>query len=173
MSLTNEQLTTLGNFIRASQIQAVVTALANGATGRLAELCNMEASPAFYVFSDEVTITQFKEDVVNWAEHLTLTDAQLAVVTRLFEGGSLNPRNVNVRTGLQAIFAGAGQANTRNALLSLAVRKASNAEKLFATDASGTPAGGDGSAANQAANPVFSGQVTKAEVNLALELTQP
>lgn len=167
--LTNAQLITLGNHIRANTDQEVIDALAVGSSTNLAEWYNRVASPNFYVFVDYVDEADIKNMGIDWTQHLSLNAVQLSVFGQLMSGG-FDPRPDSVRTALASIFAGAGQANTRNQLLSLSTKLASNVEKLFAVNGTG-PAGGDGSSATNSALAVVYGTVSARQITQALRLT--
>lgn len=174
--LSNAQLTTLGNHIRANQNQPVVDALAVGNLGGIREWYNQAASPDFSMFRNFVTNMEVK-DTLDWTEHLALSQIELTVFRSLTEDGGFNPIQENVRDGLAAIFSGPQQVNTRTAILNIASKLATNFEQLYAVAGTGT-AGGNGSAADEAAVPGKDADgndiirdVTTSEIDLALEIT--
>lgn len=167
MALTAEQLQALKTDILANTAPEVVQALADGANGVIADWYNQPASPAFYVFKNFVSEMDIKDNGIDWAEHLTLTEVELIVFGKLTADGGFNPEVETVREGLAAIFNGPQQVNTRTNILALSVRQANYAEKLFSTPGTG-PAAGNGSAATQAALAVFAGDLTFRDVVDAL-----
>ena len=173
MALSDAQLTTLGNHIRANT--AVNGNL--GSLGTIRDWYNGTASPDFWIFRSDVTNMEVK-DALDWTEHLTLSAVELEVFRSLTEGGGFNATKVNIRDGLAEIFAGPQQVNTRTALLNLASKQATEYEKVFAVDATGTTAGGDGSGQNSATVPGVDGDgndilgsVSTSVIDRALEIT--
>lgn len=171
MTLTSTQLVTLKDHIVANTDQTVIDALAEGNNNAIRDWYNTDASPNFWVFRSFVSDMDLKESAIDWTEHLALTLVELAVFEKLIAGGGFNPENENVRNGLAAIFAGGFQANTRNAILDLAARLATEAETVFATTATG-PAGGDGSAKTQAAIAVVEGNLSTQDIRDAVALIE-
>lgn len=186
MLTTDTQRITLGNHIRANA--AVADALAAGNLGDIRDWYNGQASPNFWVFKASVdTDSAFKS--IDKAEYVNVPASEGTTVAQLIESieaaslarrqevalelmlhnGTYDPSIESNRDALVKIFP-ATMPNTRAALLVDATRLATEAEKLFAIAASG-PAGGDGSAQNNSAIAVITGQLTTADVDLALELT--
>lgn len=177
MSLSDAQLTALGNDIRNNTNQTVIDALAAGDIGTILDWYNQAASPDFWMFRTNVGEMEIKEDGIVWSEHVGLSIVELTVFERLTAGGGFDPSQENVRDGLAEIFKGGAQVSTRTNLLDLSSKLASNFEKLYAVDATGTTAGGDGSAQNAATVPGLDQEgngierdVTFDEVDRALEL---
>ena len=83
----------------------------------------------------------------------------------LFRNGSYKIRNEGARNALNEILSGANA--SKIALLAAVSRLATNAEKLFATDATG-PGGGNGGTARTSANTNFVGALTHNQIGAAL-----
>lgn len=176
MALTPAQLATL----KANILAAGDTAgLRDSPDGRdeIARLYNLTAAPDFYVWRTSVAEAEFVGtagvDVANagaatnwsWvgAGFITRSQGERDAWNRLFMGGSCNPSLANVRQALADILSGgtAPAPANRNHLLVIAKRKATRAEKLFAT--------GTGSFAPPAML-VVEGAVTFADIDAALNL---
>ena len=165
MSLTTDQLTTLGNHIQANQ--AVAAALAAGNLGDIRDWYNGTASPEFWVLKNNLDVDTAIE-AVDWAADYAAIKDDMQTFLLLFRNGSYPTAGAGARAALNEVLSGAS--DSKQAILAAATRKATEAETLFAVDATG-PGGGDGSAPMQSANTVFTGDITTQDVDLALELT--
>lgn len=167
MALTPSQLTTLKTDINANTgVGGEFENIPNTPDGNqtIADAYNQQASPDFFVWKTFVDTMAIK-DVVNWTEVINRGDGEQFAFDLMIRDGGINPSKSNVRTGLQDIFSGPQGANTRSALLDLAARKSSRAEKLFADTA-----GGNGSTKINSANLTFEGKLTSNDVEAARNL---
>lgn len=100
----------------------------------LANFYNALATPTFTVWRTSVKNDDIG-DAMNGTEVAGLTSADLArlQVLAAYSGGSQNPSRADRRAAFDAVFSGAGGANTRTALAALWRRAATRAEKLLAT----------------------------------------
>jgi hypothetical protein len=168
MALTAAQLTALKNDILAD---GTLSALPNSADGNfaIADAYNAAASPDFWVWRTSVT----KEEYVNsisvdgtsfsWtgAGYITRSQGERDAWREMFSAtGFVNPSLLGVRNAFNDIFSGgtAPAPANRTHLSTVSRRKATRAEKLFAT--------GTGSTASPATMS-FEGKITHQEVEQA------
>jgi len=165
MSMTEDQKQTYAAFLEASTDQTVIDALAAGNNNALVTWSNQEADPTFWVFMNSVSVDEVRRSL-DWSEVLHgttgLTELQQFGFDALLHNGTYDPSEENNREGLTKIFP-VTMPNTRAAVLNDAVRHATNAEQVFAVEASG-PAGGDGSAKAQAAIAEFYSSVSLQDI---------
>jgi hypothetical protein len=93
---------------------------------------------AYIVWRSDVTTTEARKVMV-WTEIDALTAGKARIWDWMREGGVLDARDTNIRQGLSDAFSAATA--TRTALIALAKRAATRAEKALATGAgtSGSP----------------------------------
>lgn len=168
--LTPNQLASLKTDILADPVLA---AKAGSPDGRyaIAAAYNVNASPDYWVWktyltkNDVVSSTSADNTTFNWTGNgfITRTVGELMAWENLFNSsGSINPSLANVRQALGDVFSGAGNAAAnRTHLLTVARRKATRGEKLFA---SGSGSTGSPSTMGQ------EGTVTFNDVDTALNL---
>ena len=142
MALTSAQKTALNAHITASSDLNVFPNTADGAFA-IAALLNLDALPDFWVWRTSVT----KREVVNqpsrtgtsfiWAGNgfITRSAGELECFNQLFNTTlTCNPSLPNVRQAFIDIFSGVGNAALNRTHLDIVGRrKATRAEKLFAT----------------------------------------
>jgi len=169
MPLTPSQLTALKNDIAADPS---LSGLANTPDNNqaIATVYNAEASPSFYVYRTRVMESEYTDtsgvDVANgnqttnwsWTTFINRSAGERDGWHRMFQRGFVNPAFATVRQAFADIFSGAGGVAQRNHLAVLSLRKATRAEKLFAT--------GAGSFASPAAM-TFEGSLTYQDVTQA------
>ena len=134
MALTDAQLQTLAQGIRASTEPAVVAALAIRNDVALTAWCN--AASSFICWRKSVQTAEVGK-AVNYIAVEAMTDANRTRITTFY---AMNPQTfeprADIRTFWDNTFSGAlggqGQA-TRDALTALWRRAATNAERFFAT----------------------------------------
>lgn len=135
---------------------AITADVAAGNTQLIADFYNGQASPDFYVWRTGIGQEEVN-GAVDWAEVVTLTTNELLSFMLLKDQDRINGSVSSIRTAFAEIFK--NKVNTRDALVALAKRSATYAEKLFAT-------GGDGSEATPATmgyeGPISSGDVAAA-----------
>lgn len=166
MNLTTAQLTTLGNAIRANG--SVATELAAGNIGGIRDWYNGESSPSFWVLKPDVAVDDMVS-AMDWATDYAAFKDDIPAIGFLLSNGTYDPQQPNARDALNAVFAGATA--TKAAVLALATRIATEAEKLFAVTTTG-PGGGNGTAQSTSAIAEVVGSLTTQNVDLALEATQ-
>lgn len=171
MSMTAAQLATLKSVILANQTWAALP-LTSGAALQIATDLNAVASPDFWVWRSSVSkgeltnSTSVDGTTFNWtgAGFITRAQGERDAWRELFDqSGNVNASLSQVRQAFSDIFSGAtapAPAN-RTHLSTVARRKATLAEKSFAT--------GTGSTASPALMG-FEGTVTSADVQAAREL---
>ena len=130
--LTDSQLLTLKSAIAAETDPEFVALRTAGSTGLMAEWFNADST--FVVWKTSVSV-QAVGQALNSSEVAGLTTANTSrlQVLQQYSGGSFNPSLADTRSGFDSIFSGASGALTRAALLVLWKRKATRAEKIFAT----------------------------------------
>lgn len=177
MALTTAQKLTLRTAIQANetvlpfsggnqQINTVFgqASLGAGDANLIAEHYNQPTSPAFWGYPANVSV-QAVVDALDGGEYLTLggnaatTNLHHNLLDLILRNGVIHPGSVAVRNQLLAIFPASTAPLTRAAILGACTRVMNNVEKVFKTTATG-PAGGDGSAQNNAANLPFEGTLT-------------
>lgn len=148
MSLTPSQLTTLKTDILADQ---ALSAFPNTPDGNfaIAQAYAVIASPDFWVWRTRVTKSELVNDTsvdgttFNWtgAGFITRSQGERDAFRELFNGsGVVNPSLSQVRQAFADIFSGQTQPAPANRthLLTVARRKATRVEKLFATGTGST-----------------------------------
>ena len=103
----------------------------DGAWG-IAALLNLPAEPAFVVWKTNLPTSDCKKAMV-WTEFISRSVGERDAWVFMLSNGTINPADINVRQGIADIFSGPQAAATRAALLAIATRTATRAEKLFAT----------------------------------------
>ena len=93
---------------------------------------NLPADPAFVVWRSDVPTKDCKK-AMNWVEYIGRSVGERDAWQFMLSNGTINPSDINVRQGIADIFSGPQAAATRAALLAIATRTATRAEKLFAT----------------------------------------
>lgn len=147
MALTTAQLTTLKADIAADQ---ALSSLPNNSDGNfaIAAVYNIVASPDFWVWRTsvskaELTNTSGPEGTTfTWVGNgfITRSAGEQAAWREIFNGSNnVNPSLANVRQAFSDIFSGAGNAAAnRTHLLAVARKKATRAQKLFASGTGST-----------------------------------
>jgi hypothetical protein len=149
--LTPAQLTTLKADINADP---VLSTFPNNDDSNfaIADAYNLVASPDFWVWRSKVTKSELVTSIgpdgttFNWTGNgfITRSAGEQTAWQELFNGTqSVNASLTNVRQAFADIFSGTGNAAAnRTHLLAVARRKATRAEKLFATGtgSAGSPA---------------------------------
>lgn len=145
MALSSSQLAALKADILADPI---LNAFPNNSDGAfaIAAAYNLAASPDFWVWRTNITETECVGSpspdgtVWNWPQYISRTEPERDGWKRLFANGSVNAGLPNVRQAIADIFSGAQAAPTaqRAHLLAIARRRATRAEKLFATGTGST-----------------------------------
>lgn len=168
--LTASQLTALKADIVAD---ATLNAFPNNDDGNfaIAAAYNINASPDFWVWRTRVTKSELVTNVgpegttFNWTGNgfITRSVGEQTAWSEIFNGeDAVNASLANVRQAFSDIFSGTGNAAAnRTHLLAVSRRKASRAEKLFAT---GTGSTGSPAVLN------FEGTITHQDVNTARNL---
>lgn len=131
--LTNAQALTLKAAITANPTWAAFPMDSDGYFN-LAVVLNQQAAPAFTVWRTNVPIAQVGI-AMNSGELAGLTTANTSRLQAMaaYSGGTFNSSQADVRAGFDSVFAGAGGALTRAALLILWKRTATNVEKALST----------------------------------------
>lgn len=119
---------------------SISAAVSSGNDNAVAAWFNELASPAYVVWKTSITAREMHAAYV-WAEMDNLSQAKFNQLTLMLQPGAIDPSVPNIRQGITDVFAGAQLAATRAALVALAKRDATNAEKLLAsgTGSSGSP----------------------------------
>lgn len=134
--LTSAQLAVLKADILADPTLSAFPNNSDGAFA-IAAAYNQPASPAYIVWRTDVSTENVRNALV-WAEYDTLSVSKQNAFSFLCSNHIINAGLANVRQGIQSIFAGAQQAGNLAALVALAKRQATRAEKLFAVSGDGT-----------------------------------
>ena len=167
MALTSTQCQTLATHIQNNTAQAVIDALAAGDNSAIQAWYNAIAAPDFWVFLSAVDVDAIYA-AMDWGTDYAAYDIKgLSALQLLTRNGSYNPVPDNAREALNQIFAGA--TSTKNAVLAVSTKKATEGEKVFAVTAN-PPGGGDGSAQAQSAIAVFEGELSLSDIQCAVAL---
>lgn len=98
----------------------------------IAALLNALAVPDFYVWRSDVSTEEVRAVLV-WSEYDTLSASKQNAFEFLCSNHIVNATLPNVRQGIASIFGAPQQSGNLAALTGVAKRKATRAEKLFAT----------------------------------------
>lgn len=132
MALTTQQLAALKAGINADSELAAFPNNSDGAFS-VAALLNQAASPAFYIWRDNVPVSEIMLNGFDWTRVDNLTVGKSRIWEWMMSTGSINPSQSNVRAGVLATFTTAGDLANRNAVFSHCQRQATRAEKLLAS----------------------------------------
>ena len=168
MALTPAQLAVLKADIASYQLLNPLP-MTNAAADQITGLYNADVSPDYWVWKPVLTEHEITDLVSvdgttwSWTTYIARSQGERDAWVRMFNGTfSINPSLLQVRNAVADIFSGAGGAAQRAHLLSMSRRKASRAEKLFAT--------GSGTTANPSTMG-FAGKLTQDDVTTAREMT--
>jgi hypothetical protein len=133
--LTTSQKQALKSEIIASSEDAMVALEADPGSAdkafAVSLLYNQLASPAFIVWKTDVTTIDIRAVLV-WAEYDALSVSKQNAFAFLCSNHIVNAALTNVRQGIQSIFTGPNQSGNLAAMIAIAKRAATRAEKLFA-----------------------------------------
>lgn len=166
MSLTNNQLATLKTAINSETDPIVTDALSVGSHNVIADFYNGDST--FVVWKTLLTEHEIVSNVSpeattwDWVAYIATSTAEKMAWERIFNGTySIDPSKDQTRSGIAAIFSGAGNAAQRTHLLAVAKRNATRAEALYATGTGTTATPG---------KLTFEGVITHNDVANALNL---
>lgn len=129
--LTAAQLLTLKVDIAADPILAAQPNNSDGAFA-IAAAYNLLAVPNFIVWRTAILTSDCKK-ATTWTEYIGRSQGERDAWQFMLSNGIINAADANIRQGIQDIFSGPGGVASRAALVAIAKRKATRAEKLFAT----------------------------------------
>lgn len=162
------QLLILKADIAADPVLSILP-LTNAAGDQIMGLYNADASPDYWVWKPVLTEHEITDQVSvegttwSWTAYIGRSVGERDAWVRMFNGTfSINPSLPQVRQAIADIFSGAGGAAQRTHLLAMGRRKATRAEKLFAT--------GLGTVAAPSVMS-FTGQLSNDDVTTAREMT--
>ena len=142
--MTPTQLTTLRAAIFASVNPAVIAARQSLDDTALAALYNL---PSTYVaWRTDVTRAQIYHGTSDdgttwdWTKYVSQSLSEQNAWVQIFMGDQANFSLDNLRAGVDKIFSGAGSAAQRTHIAAIAKRKATEAEKVFASSGGGVGA---------------------------------
>ena len=98
----------------------------------IADLYNLEASPAFVVWRSDIPTSDVKK-ALDWTELIAASVGERDTFLVMIANGILNATDINIRAGIADVFSGPGGANTRAALIALAKENTSRIVALLAT----------------------------------------
>ena len=100
----------------------------------IADLFNLEASPAFIVWKTSVTREEILQNGFDWTRLDNLSVGKARIWSEIFVNGIINAAKPNVRAGIEAVWVGtAADLAVRAAVYVHCKRLATRAEKLYAT----------------------------------------
>lgn len=137
MALTTQQKTAIKAAILADPILAAKPNNSDGAFDIAAAL-NLPATPDFYVWKTSVEVTEIMQNGFDWTRVDNLTVGKARILEWMSIAGTIHPNQSNVRAGILAVFATAGDLATRLAAFQHCQRLASRVEKLLATGTGST-----------------------------------
>lgn len=157
--LTTEQLAALKADILAD---ATLNAFPNNSDGafEIAKAYNLLAAGPWIVWKTDVSTLDIRNALV-WAEYDVLSVSKQNAFAFLCSNHVVNAGLTNVRQGIQSIFSGPQQAGNLAAMIAIAKRSATRAEKLFSA--------GTGTTASPATM-TFEGQLSFQDVQDARNL---
>lgn len=162
MALTPAQLTALKANIASETDAYLVEQRTAGSDSGIAVWYNTMAVPDFFVWKTRVSSDEAFNAIIGTGTggFIARSQGERDYVRALLSQGSINPSLANIRQALADAFSGAGASavTTRDNLLALSKRTATNAEKLFST--------GTGSQADPATMS-FQGLITPQDVSEA------
>ena len=129
--LTLEQRQALKAYIAADETLDAFPKNSDGAFA-VAAILNLEADPAFTVWKTSVPTSECKT-AVSWVEYIGLGVGERDAWKFMLSNGTINAADPNVRQGISVIFKGPQAVDSMTALIAIAKRAASTAEKLFST----------------------------------------
>jgi hypothetical protein len=133
--LTQEQRTTLINYITSDPIFSGIPQSADGAY-QVRDLLSVENNPAFWVWKTRVTQDEIMQNGFDWVQADNLTIGQSRIWEWLFDNDqtAINPSKTNVRDGISECWKGnAGKIAVRDVVFGHCKRKANRLERLLAT----------------------------------------
>jgi hypothetical protein len=151
MALSPVQLVTLRADLLADPTLSALPNTPDDAV-TIASAYNAPAVPDFWVWRSRVTETEYTAQssvdgtVWSWPAYIARSQGERDGWARMFGsgsgGGAIDPSRANVRQGINDIFSGTqnNAAAQRTHLLTVSRRKATRAEKLFATGTGSTAA---------------------------------
>ena len=133
MALTPEQKATLKAFVEADPVLSLKPATAQGAY-EIAAALQATASPAFTVWMSSTTRKEILQNGFDWTRLDNLSVGKARIWSDIFVDGALNASKINVRAGIDAVWAGtAADLAVRASVYSHCKRPANILEKLLAT----------------------------------------
>jgi hypothetical protein len=133
--LTEQQKTTLVNYITTDPIFAGIPANGDGAY-EVKDRLEVLAYPDYWVWKTKVTQDEIMQNGFDWTQADNLTAGQARIWEWLFDNGdtAINPSKINVRQGITECWKGTAQkAAVRDAVFVHCKRKANRLEALLAT----------------------------------------
>lgn len=167
MALTDAQLTTLGNDIRANSNQTVIDALAAGAIGVIRDWYNGDASPNYWIYRGMVPVSEVR-NAIDSQNLVDITTADLERAQALLDIRAeigFYGTNSRDRSAWDDVFSAAAGDESQQAIAALWTKLATELEKAFKLDT------GTGAANDADTSSVVGETVTTQEVDRALELT--
>lgn len=135
MALTPEQQQALAADVAADPAFAALPHNSDGAYA-VAAAYNLLASPDFIVWRSSVSQDEIMQNGFDWVRVDNLSVGKARIWEWLFnnQSRSMNPSKINVRAGIDEVWKGtAADLAVRAAVYAHCTRKATRAEKLFAT----------------------------------------
>lgn len=129
--LTTTQLQALKADIAADPAFATLPHNSDGGFA-VAAAYNLLRVPNWYVWRTDVPTSECKKAMV-WTEYIARSVGERDAWVFMLSNGTINGGDANVRQGIADIFSGPGGAASRVALLAVAKRVATRAEKLFSS----------------------------------------
>lgn len=98
----------------------------------VAALYNLQSAGPWIVWRTSVPVSDCKK-ATTWTEYIGRSQGERDAYQFMLSNGIINAADANIRQGIQDIFSGPSGANTRAALVAIAKRSATRAEKLLST----------------------------------------
>ena len=137
MALTTAQITTLAADIQThAELEAFYLGAANDNVA-VRDYYNAADPTAADCWITSMTLAVALKSV-NWTEFIGRSQGERDAFRMMFMVGPIAPSDANIRAGFTDIFSGPSGAVTRAALVAAAKRKMTRADRLFATDGTGT-----------------------------------
>jgi len=135
MNLTQEQITTLANYINTDPLFAALPKNRDGAY-EIVPVLDQLSSPDFYVWRSNITQDEIVEAGIDWTQVDNLNNGQARIWEWLFDNSSssIDPSRLAVRNAISECWKGtAAKVAVATTVLGYCKRKATHLEKLFAT----------------------------------------
>lgn len=136
MAFTTAQLTLIKAEIDADPMLSGQPNTPDGAFA-IAEMLNLEDAPAYVVWRTNIPTHDVKDAIV-WTEYINLGVGERGGFELMISNDIVDASSINIRQGIQDIFSGPNQADTRTNMVAISKRNARRIERILVTTGTGT-----------------------------------